>query len=134
MAETPAHTLPYGPGTPRIRRFLQKLAGIGAAAEYDVVKAHRRYTQLDEYRAAELAIGVAVARAGREREQAALAGPLLQLVLERGDDATDPHVRPVAEPALAALLALMMEDLLSAAEFGSLYAAFADAIPRDALG
>ena len=105
---------------------------MGPVVEADVVAQYDRIAGLPEYAAAELALGVAIARSGREREQAALGGPLLQLVQDpTTNDAST--LRPIAEPALAAVLALMMQDLLTLAEFEHLYGAFASAIPLHSL-
>jgi hypothetical protein len=132
----PPAPLPYGPATLAIRKFLQRLAALNAGAEAQVMKRFADASETRSFRAAEVAVGVAIERSGRGAEQAALAGPLLQLVKTREGDlsspaATDPSVdlRPIAEPALAALLALMMRDVLPANEFAELYEPFAVAIP-----
>jgi hypothetical protein len=64
---------------------------------------------------------------------------LLQLVREhRGvlpaDGTAQPDdLDPVAEPALAALMSLLVEDLLSPRHFRALYSAFDESIPRELL-
>ena len=137
-------TLPYGPFTAEVRRFLQRLAALPPAAE-DLVLADYRLTAASaEYQAAERVLGSAIARSGRERERDALGGPLLQMLRSEQRPAfdasptnADPSIaandlpfRPIAEPALAALLAILMQDVLSAEHFARLYAPFAHTIPR----
>ena len=100
-----------------------------------------------EYQAAERQLGIAIARSGREGERDALGGPLLQLVRAdesssaSPDDADSPQtpganarlLRPIAEPALAAVLAIVMQDVLSAALVTRLYAPFEGSIARASL-
>ncbi|MDQ6612411.1 MAG: hypothetical protein M3Y64_08255, partial [Gemmatimonadota bacterium] len=95
---------------------------------------HRAVSVLPAFASAELALGLLVAQAGRESERDALAGPLLLLVCERGAEAltadtVEPVLRAIAEPALAALLALLMRDLLAPRDFSALYEPFEQAIP-----
>jgi hypothetical protein len=91
---------------------------------------------------AETALATAIERSGREPQRDALSGPLLQLVQrDRGAaatataatataaEATDEDrvldtLDPVAEPALAALLALLVCDLLDGAQLARLMAPF----------
>ncbi|MCC6242485.1 MAG: hypothetical protein IT353_06565 [Gemmatimonadaceae bacterium] len=126
---------PYGPATVDVRRFLVRLAGLGASARADVVARYAEVCDTPAFIAAEATLGETIARAGRTDARDALGGPLLQLVQraprtelpasEIDIDALD----PIAEPALAALLALMVRDLLSAECAATLYAPFADVIP-----
>jgi hypothetical protein len=123
--------MPYGPGTPLVRRFLQRLAGLSATDETEVVARYAAQSLAPEYATAEMALGLSISRTGRVAEQTALAGPLLQLVRERadesgadGDASVLPTLRAIAEPALAALLALMMRDVLQPFEFTRLYEPF----------
>ena len=69
-----------------------------------------------------------------------MVGPLVQLVRDappgprRGGEADEGlALLPVAEAALAALLALVVRDVLPAHAFDALYAPFAELIPPDAL-
>ncbi len=136
---------PYGPATPAIRRFFMHFAGLGASDRAAVVAAYARIVELPAYAAIDASLGDLVARSGRDEARAALSGPLFQLVRRR--DATaesanaeppatasadDPctELEPVAEPTLAALLALLVRDLLPAEAFDLLYGPFDRVIPR----
>jgi hypothetical protein len=59
----------------------------------------------------------------------------MQLVRVAPPDDNDPlaSLDPVAEPALAALLALLVADILDGTHIGVLYAPFASLITRDDL-
>jgi hypothetical protein len=86
------------------------------------------------YLKAEAALATAIERSGREAQRDALSGPLLQLVRrpdapETTDENALDGLDPVAEPALAALLALLVRDLLAPDEYQALYAVFDDVIP-----
>lgn len=130
-------TGPYGPNTASVRRFLVRLAGLGTGSRDDVVAAHRACCIRPAYQAAERLLGSTIERSGRTDAQQALAGPLLQLVRlptpadeaeVRGDD--DLHaLDPIAEPALAALLALLVADLLPRDLLAELYAPFESVLP-----
>ena len=125
-------SLPYGPQTAAVRGFLVRLAGLSAAdraavvARYDVVVATRAY------QIADTRLGDVISRSGREEARDALSGPLLQLVKKPGSAGApelELELEPIAEPALAALLALMVRDLLDDATLHSLTDAFSEAIP-----
>ena len=128
---------PYGPNTAGVRRFLVRLAGLGTGSRHDVVVAHSACCVRPAYQAAERLLGSTIERSGRADAQQALAGPLLQLVrlptpvdesAVRGDD--DLHsLDPIAEPALAALLALLVADLLPREILAELYAPFEPVLP-----
>lgn len=124
---------PYGPRTPQLRHFLQRLAAqpavvwLAAARRWADAAADVRVQRADR------ALGDAIARLGRETERDALVGPILQLArraaaFPAGDDDVA-HVERLAEPALAAALALLVADALPASHVERLYAPFADAIP-----
>ena len=122
--------LPYGPETAAVRGFLVRLAGLGAAdraavvARYDVTAATRAYEVADTR------LGEVIKRSGREEARDALSGPLLQLVKRPAAiDAPEIELEPIAEPALAALLALMVRDLLDDATLRLLTDAFSETIP-----
>jgi hypothetical protein len=126
--------LPYGPETPAIRRFLVRFAGLGAQDRGAIVSAWARQSSTPTYAAAEAMLAHAIERSGREPARDALSGPLLQLVRREGTavDPDDPDaLDPVAEPVLAALLALLVRDLLEPAAFDALYAACADLLPLE---
>lgn len=127
---------PYGPNTPAIRRFLVRLAGLGTGDRGAVVQAYTAHCEGRAWLLAESALATSIERSAREPQRDALTGPLLQLVrptaLEgRGESEAEvmAALDPIAEPALAALLALIAQDLLDQAHFEALYAPFADTIP-----
>lgn len=131
----PPASAPYGPQTAQVRRFLQRFAAL-STAEWDA--AARHYAELAGSAAgvaADRDLQRAVERAARTAERDAVLGPLAQLVRvepgaapsENGDAPAELH--PVAEAALAALLALVTRDVLPARAFATLYAPFAEQIP-----
>lgn len=127
---------PYGPCTPRVRDFLVRLAGLGNTARADVISRYAACSEQSAYHAADTLLGDTIARSGREDVRDALAGPLLQLV-QRADlpDHPDAHEDPlqsldaIAEPALAAALALLVSDLIPADTVRVLYAPFHHVMP-----
>lgn len=127
-----APALPYGPQTAAIRRYLVRLAGLSASDRRAMVAEFSTLSTTRAYDAAETALAHAIERSGREAARDALSGPLLQLV--RAPDSANTAddldaLDPVAEPALAALLALLVHDLLEPAQFDVLYAAGAALVP-----
>ncbi|WP_309673161.1 hypothetical protein [Gemmatimonas sp.] len=127
-----APSLPYGPQTAAVRGFLVRLAGLGAADRAGVVARYEAMADTRAYEAADARLGEVIARSGREEARDALSGPLLQLVKRQGTSASagaDVELEPIAEPALAALLALMVRDLLDDATARLLTDAFSDTIP-----
>ena len=125
---------PYGPATADVRRFLVQLAGLGAFARASVVTRYVAVCDTPAFIAAEALLGETIERAGRTDARDALGGPLLQLVQRTPIAAADAELDvdaldPIAEPALAALLALMVRDLLAPETAACLYAPFADTIP-----
>ncbi len=132
-------TTPYGPQTPAIRRFLQRFAALSsadwdrAAAEYAGALGTAAHVAADHD------LARAVERAGRTAERDAVLGPLGQLVRVPApeSDAENPDapvaMHPVAESALAALLALVVRDVLPPRAFTVLYAPYAGIIPTAAL-
>jgi hypothetical protein len=133
-----------------VRRFLQRFAAL-RPGEWE--RAARRYEEQQgtaPLAAADRALAQAVERAGRAAERDAVVGPLVQLVRDAppgpggggrapgpgaagGADEGPALLPPVAEAALAALLALVVRDVLPAPAFAALYAPFAELIPVDAL-
>ena len=141
----------YGPNTAAIRRFLVRLAGLGIEARSRVTDAYAAEASSRAWVLAETALATAIERSGREPQRDALSGPLLQLVQrDRGaaaqnaapgvarspaeasigeagatdEDRVLDTLDPVAEPALAALLALLVCDLLDSAQLARLMAPF----------
>jgi len=128
-----------------VRFFLVRLAGLGNSDRDDVVQRYAAQCSRAEYLAAETLLGETLERSGRTDARDALAGPLMQLVqlvrqpdsANEASDAGAPDddlasLHPIAEPALAALLALLVADLLPADVTALLYAPFAERIPRPA--
>jgi hypothetical protein len=115
MSATP---LPYGPQSARIRAFLVQFAGLGAADRARVVEAHRTQLTSREWVSAERVLADTMGRSGRDAYREALSGPLLHRVRRPGaevptsEEAALDTLDPVAEPALAALLALLVYELL----------------------
>lgn len=148
-------TLPYGPATAPIRRFFVALAALEIEPHDAVVRRFASQSESSAFLAADATLGEIIERSGRTDARDALFGPLLQLVRDRdvaeqavaedavadeavADEAvaeanTPVPLDPIAEPALAALMALLVHDLLSAATLATLYAAFAEAIPLDSV-
>ncbi len=127
---------PYGPETAAVRRFLVRLAGLGATDRAAVVARYETIAATRAYEAADARLGEVITRSGRDEARDALSGPLLQLVKRPTPDAPpaadaegEIALEPIAEPALAALLALMVRDLLDDATVQLLTDAFADTIP-----
>jgi len=127
---------PYGPETAAVRRFLVRLAGLGATDRAAVVARYETIAATRAYEAADARLGEVITRSGRDEARDALSGPLLQLVKRPTPDVSpaadaeaDIALDPIAEPALAALLALMVRDLLDDATVQLLTDAFADTIP-----
>ncbi len=130
--------LPYGPQTSAVRGFLVRLAGLGAADRAAVVLRYEAVATTRAYEAADARLGEVITRSGREEARDALSGPLMQLVKRPAPEATTDattdaatafELEPIAEPALAALLALMVRDLLDDQTVRLLTDAFGDTIP-----
>ena len=123
--------LPYGPNTAVIRRFLVRLAGLGSGDKAAVVARYGDLTRTRAWEAAETLLATAIERSGRDAQRDALSGPLLQLVRPAvatatiSEDDALAQLDPVAEPALAALLALLVRDLLPESAVGTLMEPFA---------
>jgi len=148
-------TFPYGPATPAIRRFFVALSALEIEPHDAVVRRFAAESASAAFSAADATLGEIIERSGRTDARDALFGPLLQLVRERdaeeaatedaatggpatggagaGDTDAPIPLDPIAEPALAALMALLVNDLLRAETLATLYAAFAEAIPLDSV-
>ena len=122
---------PYGPNTSRVRRFLVQLAALGEADRNAVCGEYDRLSRTSTWAAAEAELGRIMEASGRSELQTALSGPFLQLV---GSGDTEDAPGQIAEPALGAVLAIVLSDLLPAEQFTTLYEPFARTIPVSALG
>ena len=127
---------PYGPATDAVRSFLVQLAGLDGEAHDAVVARFTELQQTRPYVAADVILGETMERSGRSDARDAVAGPLLQLVsIGEPEDSTVANQSAgltldlIAEPALAAVLALIVSDLLSTATLATLYAPFEPFIP-----
>lgn len=120
-----ANRFPYGPSTPLIRRFLVQLAALGPKSRVRVIERFAEESRTPRFARADTAVGELIERSGRTDARDAVAGPLLQLARGLDDDALD----PIAEPALAALLALLVRDLLPEIHFTALFASVEPEIP-----
>lgn len=129
-------TQPYGPQTPLVRAFLQKLATqpplvwLAAARRYEAIAATTAGRQADR------GLGAAIERSAREPARDALIGPILQMARRAADsaslDSSDrQELERLAEPALAAALALVVADRLGEAERSLLTTAFGLAVPSE---
>ena len=133
---------PYGPNTPAVRRFLQRFAALRPAEWEQAARLYEAQQGTAALAAADRALGQAVERAGRSAERDAVVGPLVQVVRDApippragaGDDEGLALLPPVAEAALAALLALVVRDVLPPRAFDALYAPFAELVPAEGLG
>lgn len=128
-------SLPYGPNTGAVRRFLQRLAGKPAT---DCAAAARVYLSLQgtpALIAADRALGHALETRSRTDARDAVVGPIIQLMNgHAGRLETDPALSGVslddmAETALAAVLALIVGDIIAADALEVLYRPFAALIP-----
>jgi hypothetical protein len=127
----PRAALPYGPNTPAVRRFLQRLAGKPTS---DCAAAARTYLALQsdpDFRIADRLLGAAIDRAGRTDARDAVVGPIVQLMAGHSPrlEPDGPTQDDLAETALAAALGLIVRDEIPDEAFNVLYAAFAELIP-----
>lgn len=131
----PRPSQPYGPNTPAVRRFLQRLAGKPAS---DCVAAARVYLSLQgtpTLRAADRSLGDALESSDRTDARDAVVGPIIQLMsghAERiaADSAlSEASLDDMAEAALAAVLGLIVGDILAADALEVLYRPYARIIP-----
>lgn len=132
-ARVTVDTPPYGPQTTQIRTFLQRLAALDEDAHARVLATWSAHRERASFRRAERTLGEVMARADRESARDAAAGPLLQMMRRPADEpavagaSDDPlaTLDPMAEPALATLLALLVRDLLTPDTFAELVAPLA---------
>jgi hypothetical protein len=128
-------TLPYGPNTSIVRRFLQRLAGKPAS---DCAAAARLYLSLQgtpALIAADRALGHALEGSARTDARDAVVGPIIQLMnghaarLENDPALSGVSLDDMAEAALAAVLGLMVGDIIASDALEVLYRPYAGIIP-----
>lgn len=135
-------TAPYGPASASIRRFLVQLAALGPVARAGVMQRFHLVSSSRDYHAAEAMVGDVIERSARTDARDALGGPFMALMRPVPSQQRSPDVGasprdamddldPVAEPALGALLALLVRDLIDDEQFSALYAPFAGVIPLE---
>ena len=159
MTSPARSTAPYGPATPLVRQFLVRLSALDLAAHDAVVERFAELGASSAFLAADAQLATLIEGSGRADARDALFGPLLQLVrlpdaspsssaaqldgvdraagadaerpvaVSDADDEAPVPLDPIAEPAMAALLGLLVRDLLAPDLFVVLYAAFEVAIP-----
>ena len=140
---------PYGPNTDAVRRLLQRLAALPADEWVRLARLYEGLHRTPRFAAADRALGEAMAAAGREAERDAALGPVVQLAADAAarvaraaggvpsdDDAAvdDSAADRFAEPALAAVLAVIARDVLDEEQFTTLYGAVSWAVPLAELG
>jgi hypothetical protein len=126
---------PYGPNTPVVRRFLQRLAGKPAT---DCAAAARVYLSLQgtpPLIAADRAVAKAIEETDRIDARDAVVGPIIQLMnghaarLESDPVLAGTNLDDMAEAALAAALGLIVGDAIAADALEVLYRPYAELIP-----
>ena len=130
---------PYGPASASIRRFLVQLAALGPVARSQVVQRYGELSGTSEYQKAEGTVGDVIERSDRTDARDALGGPFMALmrpsVSPDSQRSLDPdaleELDPIAEPALGALLALLVRDLITGEQLAALHAPFAGVIALD---
>ena len=133
-----ATSTPYGPMTIHVRRFLVQFAGLGTSARERIVARYASLSSQRKFVLAEKTLAETIERSGRIAERDALAGPFLQLVRRAPPVAVDAaselsaydaeQFDAVAEPALAAVLTLLVADLIEPSAAAALYAPLSDDI------
>ncbi len=129
---------PYGPQTALLRHFLRRLSAQPAVVWLAAARRYEQQAATPAQRRADRALAVAVPRLGREHARDLLVGPVVQLARRaaafaaESPDADDALDR-LAEPALAAALALLVADGLAESQVAALYEPFEGAIPRASL-
>ena len=123
---------PYGPATAVIRKFLVQLAALDRAPHDDIISSYATLASTSRFDSADQQLSEAIARSGRTDARDALFGPFLQLMREReadGDASEEMVLDPIAESALAALMSLLVHDLLPHDVLATLYAPYEPWIP-----
>lgn len=129
---------PYGPQTALLRDFLRRLSAQPAIVWLAAARHYERLAATPAQRRADRALAVAIPRLGRDHARDLLVGPVVQLARRAAAFAADSPdaahaIDRVAEPALAAALALLVADGLAEEQVAALYAPFEGAIPRASL-
>ncbi len=124
----------YGPASASIRRFLVQLAALGPVARAQVVQRFHDVSASADYQTADAMIGEVIERSARTDARDALGGPFMALMRPSASQAQSSgataqageldDLDPIAEPALGALLALLVRDLVSDEQFAALYEPF----------
>ena len=131
---------PYGPNTDAVRRLLQRLAALPTDEWVRLARLYEGLHRTPRFAAADRALGEAMTAAGRESERDAVLGPVVQLAADgaarigRAAESAAPDADRYAEPALAAVLAVIARDLLDEEQFTTLYGAVSWAVPVGELG
>jgi len=118
---------PYGPNTANVREFLRALAGLSEDEHARVLTEWARASATTAFARADRVLADTMVRVNREAERDAAAGPLLQMMRVGAEESA--ALDPIAEPALAALMALVLRDVLPTATFDTLVASLASIIP-----
>lgn len=121
---------PYGPQTAQIRTFLRELAALDVAQHDEVVTRWTAHMATPAFVRADRQLGDVLVRAGREAERDAAAGPLLQMMRSAEADTSRETLDPITEPALAALMALLVRDLLPADSFAAVTSPLREIVHR----
>ena len=132
-----ADAQPYGPQTAEIRAFLRELSMLSAPAHARVCARWEQLRGQEGFARADRALGETMVRLNREAERDAAAGPLMQMMrledpsrdsgVSANEAAAVPTLDPIAEPALAALMATLLRDGLPEETFALLMSPFAAA-------
>lgn len=123
---------PYGPATAVIRKFLVQLAALDRAPHDEIISCYATLSATSRFDSADQQLSETIARSGRTDARDALFGPFLQLMREReadGDAGEEMVLDPIAESALAALMSLLVHDLLPHDVLATLYAPYEPWIP-----
>ena len=135
---------PYGPNTMAVRRFLQRLAALAPDERARAADAYAALEGTPRFARADRTLAAVTAAAGRGSERDAALRPLAQLLhagpLPLGDGTESDEalaesaaaavaMDAMAPAAVAAVLALVVRDVLPADALATLYAPFAELIP-----
>lgn len=126
---------PYGPQTPIVRAFLMRLAAQPAVVWLAAARRYAEIAATPAGRQADRGLGAAIQSSAREQARDALVGPVLQMAARAAESAAldsgdREQVERLAEPALAAALALVVADRLADAQRELLTSAFGAAVPE----